>query len=150
MTRTVELPLSIEESYRDLLRVAVSRVGGQYPAAEMVGVDQGTVSKTLKPGGRATYTTLLKLARALNSVLSAKPEGDPDRMRVPDPVIAVRDAEHEMWCRFGSTLAEEKPALYRTLFDAAAEAVGNSALSKLHSVVSAPLPARRRRRRRRR
>jgi DNA-binding phage protein len=145
MSRTLEAPLSIEESYRDILRTAVQRVGGQYPAARIAGIDQSTLSRAISPGGRATYTTLLRLSRSLTAALSTMNEAE--RMRVPEPVIAVRDADHELWCRIGALLATEKPALYRTLLDAAAQAVGADALGKLHAVVSAPLPSRHRRRR---
>jgi hypothetical protein len=115
MPGTPETPLPVEETYRDLLRSAVEAAGSQRRAADMAGVTQPTISRTLTPGTTVTYTTLRKLADALPGM--------------PDPVIAVRDAAHERWCKCGAALAELKPDDFRILL-AAAERLLDSRLPK--------------------
>lgn len=101
MGRTPELPMHIEETYRDLLRAAIEAAGTQEEVAELAGVTQGTISKLLKPASRVTYTTLHKLADVL-------PE-------LPKPVVAVRDADHARWCALGAQLAAHRPEEFRSL-----------------------------------
>ena len=105
MPGTPETPLPVEETYRDLLRAAVVAVGGQRRAAALSGVSQGTVSRTLTTGYQATYTTLRKLADAFQGL--------------PDPIVAIRDVDHERWCKIGAELAELKPDDFRVLLSAA-------------------------------
>ncbi len=105
MSGTPETPLPIVETYRALLRLGVAAVGGQHAAAELSGVSQPTISRTLTPQHNATYTTLRRLADALPGV--------------PDPVVVIRDADHERWCKIGAALAELKPDDFRVLLSAA-------------------------------
>lgn len=99
----------MEETYRAILRAAVEAVGGQERAGELANVHQTTVGRAIKAGTRATYSTLRKLADALPGV--------------PDPVVAVRDAEHERWCKVGAALAELKPEDFRSLLGFAERAL---------------------------
>ena len=143
MPRTSEEPIEIDETYRGILKTAVAAAGGQEAVAELIKVNQSTISRTLKEGGRATYTTLMKLSRCLAGV--------------PAPVIPVRDREHARWCRLGALLEERHPDQFRqVLQNAAAKAklVGFSddewsgdpppkptpeAMSALKSVITHPL-----------
>ena len=134
--------MPVDESYRDLLRQAVKDAGGQHQVADKLGVNQATISRTLKRGATATYTMLMKLSRALDGV--------------PPPIVPVRDAEHASWCRVGSQLAAEKPTVFGVMLQAATEAlsapsrpvgpVGPAAFDRLKAVVADPMPGKRRRR----
>lgn len=93
-----------------MLRDAVAKLGTQRTVARLVGVNQGTISRTLEPGSRATYTTLTKFQRAI-------PE-------LPSPIVSIRDAAHERWCRMGAALQAEKPLMFDMLLKAAGEALG--------------------------
>src|SRR5690349_20406271 len=104
MGRTKEEPIPVEETYRDLLRTAVDAVGGQRRAARLAHVSQPTISRALERDHPATYTTLAKLARALSGI--------------PSPIVPVRDATHEEWCRLGAELAALKPATFAVHMDA--------------------------------
>jgi DNA-binding phage protein len=142
MGRTDEEAVPVDEHYRKSLRDAVKGRGGQKSVAKETGVNQSTVSRTLKTGGRATYTTMAKLSKALD---------------LPAPVVPVRDADHALWCRLGSMLADRRPAEFRSLLTLATSAasalsgthtsaVDESALTRLADVVSDPLPGRQRKR----
>lgn len=109
MTRTLEEPLRVEETYRALLRAAVAAVGGQERAGELAKLHQTTVGRALRSEARATYSTLRKLADALPGL--------------PDPVVPVRDADHERWCKIGAALAELKPEDFRSLLGFAERAL---------------------------
>jgi hypothetical protein len=144
MGRTPEEPLPVDETYRDLLRAAVKAAGGQPIVAELADVNQGTISRTLTPGARATYTTLAKLSRVLPAV--------------PSPIVAIRDAEHETWCRLGALLAEHDPEQFAYLLRQARRDVESLGLNQsitpstphpapeavrtLKSVIAHPLPRR--------
>lgn len=92
MTRVkVDQTLPIDSHYRGLLKGAVKTKGGQMKVAELIDVDQATISRALATGGRATYQTLSRLSQKLN---------------LPDAVVPVRDADHEAWCKLGAVLAE--------------------------------------------
>lgn len=137
MARTFEDPIPIESTYRDLLKVAVEKAGGQYAVAAMAKINQSTVSRALE--GRATYTTLRKLSAVLPGI--------------PSPIVAVRDEKHEHWCRLGAELAGSKPSVFALLLRAAEEAAEavprmepDAALNRLKSVVSDPIPSKRSRR----
>lgn len=144
MGRTPEEPLPIEDEYRRLLRIAVKAAGGQVAVSKIADLDQGTISRTLADGSRATYTTLAKLSRALPSV--------------PAPVVAIRDADHALWCHLGALVAEHDPEQFAFLLRQLrrdAEALGwkpeppkppvsptPDAVSRLKSVITNPLPKR--------
>jgi transcriptional regulator with XRE-family HTH domain len=123
MAGTPETPIPVRESYRALLRAGVEAVGGQHRAAALSGVSQGTVSRTLTAEYPATYTTLRKLADALPGV--------------PDPVVAVRDADHERWCKIGAALAELKPDDFRVILSAATRLLDSGAPSPTDAQVDA-------------
>lgn len=53
MGRTDEQPMPVEETYRDILRAAVKAAGGQQIVADMIGVHQATISRTLDHGQNA-------------------------------------------------------------------------------------------------
>lgn len=121
--------MPVEETYRGLLREAVSRAGGQDAAARLAGLDQATISRTLKSGSRATYTTLIKLSRTLSEL--------------PTPVVAVRDMAHEEWCKLGAELQKLRPMLFSMLMDAARESlpapeISDDAIDRLRKTVAAP------------
>lgn len=125
--RTIEEPIAIEDSYRELLRVAVSEAGGQYAAAQLSGVNQSTISRTLAEGGRATYTTLMKLHRAIPGL--------------PEPMVSVRNADHAEWCRIGAQLAEKRPAIFEFMLRAAREAmlpaeISDASTARVKSVIA--------------
>ena len=137
MPGTTETPLVVEESYRQLIRTAVKTVGGQYRAAKLVGVHQGTISRVLKRGHNVSYTTLRKIADKLPGI--------------PDPVVSIRDASHERWCKIGATLAENKPGEFAMLLGFAERAMSDSdppsqgrpsesQLARLKSVIASPTP----------
>jgi len=135
MPGTAETPLVVEESYRELIREAVKTVGGQHRAAALAEVNQGTISRTLKRGHRVSYTTLRKLADALPGI--------------PDPVVSVRDADHERWCKIGSALAAVQPEEFRTLLKIAERSLSDGVvppsdaqIAKLKSVIASPTPSR--------
>ena len=135
MGRTAEEPLKIEEAYRALLRAAVAAVGGQERAGELAGVHQTTVGRTLTAEARATYTTLRKLASALPGL--------------PDPVVPVRDARHERWCKLGAQLADTKPEEFALLLRMAETTLASprpteESVEKLKAVVASPMVSRRR------
>lgn len=109
--RTAEEPLPVEETYRELLREAVAKLGSQRRAARLVGVNQATISRTLEDGSRASYTTLVKLHAAI-------PE-------LPSPIVPIRDAAHEAWCKLGGKLQAERPVLFEVLLKALIEASVN-------------------------
>lgn len=143
MTRvSIEEPMPIESEYRKLLKVAVAGVGGQQRVATLTGVTQSTISRALAEGGRATYQTLVKLKRVLPGI--------------PEPVVAVRDAQHEEWCRLGAVLAGRDPVQFAKLLDDARRALelaehrarkpSDESISALKSVIAHPLPNRRRNR----
>ena len=149
MGRTHEEPILVEPTYADTLRVAVKRVGGQDAAALLLDVDQSTVSRTLKPGGRASYTTLKRMSEKLPGV-------------VP-PIVSVRNEDHFAWCKLGALLAERDPEQFAALLkqakrDAAISGIGDEAwtapvtagpsdeeISSLKSLIANPLPRARRR-----
>lgn len=112
MGRPSEEPIPVEESYRELLRQAVRKAGGQSAVERLSGVDQGTVSRAFATDARTTYTTLARLQRAL-----------PD---LPAPIVAVRDARHEAWCRGGGELATLRPAVFNLLYEALLQALQSS------------------------
>jgi len=132
MAKTPDLPVPVEECYRSLLRGAVERAGGQGAVARLAGINQATVSRTLRVGGTATYAALMKLSRALD---------------LPVPLVAVRDDRHALWCRLGALLEADRPLLFEHLLQLAYEGVGqastspDSALDRLREVVSHPLPS---------
>lgn len=139
MGRTEELAMPVEETFRSLLREAVAAAGSQSKVAKLAGVNQGTVSRALESGARATYTTLMKLCHALPSL--------------PPPIVAVRDAKHEEWCRLGAVLQEHRPSLFDTLLNSAREAaspepipppsIPATAVDRLRDVIANPMPQRR-------
>lgn len=131
MGRTSEEPIELEATYRGILKAAIERSGGQEVVAELAGVNQSTISRTLRPDGRATYTTLLKLSRVLEGV--------------PSPVVAVRDATHEQWCRIGARLAESKPGAFSALMAIAIDALGADAMKRLEAAFHQPMPSTRKR-----
>lgn len=126
--------MPVEETYRDILRAAVAAAGGQSVVAQKADIDQSTVSRTLNPGQRATYTTLLKLSSVLR---------DRD---VPAPVVAIRDAAHEEWCRLGAQLSAHRPESFESLLVLARIAVAelranppdDAALERLRAVIVNP------------
>lgn len=125
----------MEETYRAILRAAVEAVGGQERAGELAKVHQTTVGRALTTGARATYSTLRKLADALPGV--------------PDPVVPVRDADHERWCKIGAELAELKPEDFRSLLGFAERALQDGKASptdeqidRLKVAIARPGPAR--------
>jgi len=138
MGRTKEEPIPVEETYRDLLRKAVDSAGGQRSAARLAHVSQPTISRALERGHPATYTTLAKMARAFPGI--------------PSPVVPVRDATHEEWCRLGADLAALKPATFAVHLDAVRQALAGSpvpsadAIERLRRVVAIPVPGVRARR----
>lgn len=133
--RTKELPIPIEETYRDLLREAVRAAGGQGAAAKLAGIHQTTIGRTLRPGARATYTTMLRLSAALKGL--------------PAPVVAVRDEQHERWCRLGAQLQVDNPEVFGVLLNFATVSLSSplppvkpsdEALERLRSVIANPFP----------
>lgn len=143
MAGTPETPLPVEETYRDLLRAAVDGVGGQHRAAALAGLTQPTVSRTLTREARATYTALRKLADVLPGV--------------PDPVVPVRDQDHERWCKIGAALAELKPGDFRVLLAAATRLLSDGVptptdaqIDAVKITIASPEPRRGTRRRARR
>src|SRR5258706_14246156 len=93
-----ELPMPVEETYRDILRLAVEEAGSQRHVARLAGINQATVQRALQRGYPTSYTTLARLASVLPGV--------------PAPVVAVRDHEHERWCRIGAHLAAHDPLMF--------------------------------------
>jgi len=138
MPGTAETPLVVEESYRELIRAAVKAVGGQHRAAKLVGVHQTTIGRVLQRGHNVSYTTLRKLADKLPGI--------------PDPVVSIRDASHERWCRIGSQLAEKKPGEFSVLLGFAERALSDghpppdrpsdAQLARLKAVIASPTPSR--------
>lgn len=76
------------------------------------------------------------------------------------PIVSVKSAKHAQWCQMGGELAEQKPALFAMIFDAAVQALRAEAprddrgepvqppdTAKLRTVVATPFPVRRMRRR---
>jgi len=119
MGRVTEEPIPVEESYRELLREAVRKAGGQSAVERIADIDQATISRTLTSGKRATYTAIMKLKRALAEL--------PSPIVVPSPVVPVRDARHEAWCRGGGELASTMPAVFNMIFDALRQALQTTA-----------------------
>jgi len=133
MGRNKELPLQIEETYRQLLSTAIDAAGTQEAVAELAGVDQTTISKLLSGSSRPSYTTLQRLANALPGL--------------PPPFVAVRDAAHARWCALGSQLAAHRPEEFRSLLqltESAAAGVRYSPtveqVDRLKSVIASPMP----------
>ena len=136
MTRSkVEKLIPIEETYRVLMDAAVTKIGGQVEAAKKLGIHQTTVSRALAKNGKATYQTLEKFS----SVFA-----------LPHPIVSVRDAAHEEWCRLGAELEREAPDKFQTrLTDLRRdvrdlpdgdEARSAGAIGNLKSVITHPLP----------
>jgi hypothetical protein len=100
MAKTKETPLPVTSEYLALLDAAIGAVPGkQEGVARLTGLNQGTISRTLS-SGRATYTTLDKLSRAL---------------RLPAPVVMIRDREHAKWCQLGALLLKHNPTTFAQL-----------------------------------
>lgn len=142
MGRTTEEPIPVNDHYISTLRTSLSEAvtgeGNQSAIGERAGVTQGTISRILNgQENRLTYTTLAKLARVLMK---------------PPPVVAVRDADHERWCRLGAVLAERDPETFtkrlrdveRDANDLGVPQVSAKQVDDLKSVIARPLPTRRR------
>lgn len=106
--------------------------------SKLVDIDQATVSRTLKPGGRASYTAMKKIA---------------DELGLPNPIVPVRDALHEEWCVLGAQLADLDKTRFthqldvvRALVSSRPTSVPPEKLSDLKSLIANPLPISRRKR----
>lgn len=142
MPGTKETPLVVEETYRQLIRDAVKTVGGQHQAAALVGVNQATMSRVLKRGHNVSYTTLRKIADRLPGI--------------PDPVVSIRDASHERWCKIGAALEKNRPDEFSVLLGFAERAMSDrdpppqdgtarpseAQIAKLKAVIASPMPKR--------
>lgn len=133
MGRSTELLIPVEETYRDILRRAIEEVGTQREVGRLAGVHQTTVGRAIERGAPVTYTTLVRLSRVLPGV--------------PDPVVAVRDEQHELWCRLGAHLQEHHQAAFGSLLSLAKQSAlsgsqkmsDDSDLDRLKEIVANPV-----------
>lgn len=136
MGRTKELPIEIEDTYRQLLCEAIRAAGTQDEVEARTGVDQTTISKLLNGTSNPSYTTLLKLASELG---------------LPAPFVPIRDAAHARWCALGAQLAAHRPDAFQSLLQLTELAVAGVShtpttdqVDKVKAAIASIKPSRRR------